>query len=754
MRVRSFPKLASFLFVSGIAALAASCRNDGKAPAAPPQEIANGVFLANINPTAPTVAEGSTIDWSAAVSFKAGAANDGDPVSISWDWTNDGPTPDDTVICNSLASCTTGASAPCVAAGAFWSCDASVTSAPYPNGPAAIFTTLNIDTNKGAGVEFTQSVPVTVTNAAPSVSGVVCEDASSLVACPIDLGGNPAPNEGEALKFPATFSDPALGTLDANWLVEWDFDYDGSTFNRQAWTSATAEGTSDFDTPTISHTYGTPGTRVVAVRVTDQVDSVDGSGNPTVRAGSLTSTIFTLTVDVQDVAPTANDDAYTTSEDTPLDTQFIPASVLDNDTDPGAETLTAFLVAPPANGFVTLRADGTFLYTPNANFNGSDSFQYQAYDGFLFSAAAQVDITVTAVNDPPVANDDSASTRRNAYVDVAVTVNDTDVEGDPLTVTAVGAPANGTALVLPGSVSVRYIPNSGFAGADSFTYTITDGNGGFATANVNVTVDPAESVYVSSSAAFNYRDTSSGTTIDLGDDGATTVAVPFPIHFADNPAGFTSLHISNNGTLNFDGQNGAYFNEQIPNSTFDTLIAPFWDDLITNGAGKTRYVTLGAAPSREFVVEWINEDHFSTCGAGTITFQVVFFEESPNILFQYLDTTFGGSCGGDDDGGNATVGIQVHAPGTPGNWSPFSFNTPSSVHAGDAILWTTVPDNRPVADSAPVITDEDTPVAFTLGASDADGDPINFTLDSFPVNGGLSGAAPFLTYSPAPNYNG
>ena len=97
--------------------------------------------------------------------------------------------------------------------------------------------------------------------------------------------------------------------------------------------------------------------------------------------------------------PVANTDAYTTNEDTPLNVG--PPGVLGNDSDPDGDPLTAVKVSDPAHGSLTLNANGSFVYTPQANFNGSDSFTYAANDGTSNSSPATVTITVNPVNDPP-----------------------------------------------------------------------------------------------------------------------------------------------------------------------------------------------------------------------------------------------------------------------------------------------------------------------------------------------------------------
>jgi len=201
----------------------------------------------------------------------------------------------------------------------------------------------------------------------------------------------------------------------------------------------------------------------------------DGSGNSSGTA--------TVTIDVigSNAAPVAVDDDVTTAEDTP-----VTIAVLDNDTDADGDTLTVVSATQPTNGATVVNADNTVSYTPNANFNGADTFVYTLSDGNL-TATATVTVNVTPVNDAPVAVNDTATTTAGDAVVVPVLANDSDVDGDALTVTAVTNPGNGTAAITGSSVT--YTPNVGFTGTDTFSYTISDGDL-TATASVTVTVNP------------------------------------------------------------------------------------------------------------------------------------------------------------------------------------------------------------------------------------------------------------------------
>ncbi|MEM9038630.1 MAG: Ig-like domain-containing protein, partial [Actinomycetota bacterium] len=168
--------------------------------------------------------------------------------------------------------------------------------------------------------------------------------------------------------------------------------------------------------------------------------------------------------------PVPADDAFTTDEDSSL-----TLDVLANDSDPENDPLTISSVTQPTNGSVIINADNTLNYTPDADFNGTDSFTYQVDDGNGGRASATVSLTVNPVNDAPVANNDSANTNEDTAVTVEVLANDSDIDGDTLSVGAVGDAANGT-VVLNADGTVTYTPDTGFSGNDSFTYELSDGD--------------------------------------------------------------------------------------------------------------------------------------------------------------------------------------------------------------------------------------------------------------------------------------
>jgi hypothetical protein len=191
--------------------------------------------------------------------------------------------------------------------------------------------------------------------------------------------------------------------------------------------------------------------------------------------------------------PVAASDSYTTAEDGVLVVEDPANGVLSNDTDPDNDPLTVVLVSRPAYGMLRLSTDGAFIYTPNVNFNGIDSFRYKASDGTYESEAATVTITVTPANDPPVAVNDVYSIPENTMLVVVPGVlgNDTDPDNDSLTAVLVSPAANGI-VTLNANGSFSYSPNLNFIGADGFTYKATDGlsESGVATVSITVTAVP------------------------------------------------------------------------------------------------------------------------------------------------------------------------------------------------------------------------------------------------------------------------
>ena len=207
----------------------------------------------------------------------------------------------------------------------------------------------------------------------------------------------------------------------------------------------------------------------------------DGNGG----TDTATVTVTVTPAPPANVPPVAGDDSGTTPQGVGVN---VP--VLGNDTDADGGTLTVVSVTQPANGTVSCTAAGVCTYLPDAGFTGTDTFTYTVADGQGGSDTATVTVTVTPAppaNVPPVAGDDSGTTPQGVGVNVPVLGNDTDADGGTLTVVSVTQPANGTVSCTAAGVCT-YLPDAGFTGTDTFTYTVADGQGGSDTATVTITV--------------------------------------------------------------------------------------------------------------------------------------------------------------------------------------------------------------------------------------------------------------------------
>lgn len=198
-------------------------------------------------------------------------------------------------------------------------------------------------------------------------------------------------------------------------------------------------------------------------------------------------------------------DTVTTAEDATVTIDVVSGADPDA---PAGDVVTVTEVSQPQNGTVSVDG-GSLTYTPNSGFHGTDTFTYTISDedsplhihglrgllgallggDALHTNTATVTVIVTPVNDKPTAVDDAITVEEDSGPTVIdVLGNDTDIDGDELTVAAVGSAGNGTVSLVGGVVT--YTPEDDFAGTDSFAYTVTDGNGGTATATVTVTVNP------------------------------------------------------------------------------------------------------------------------------------------------------------------------------------------------------------------------------------------------------------------------
>ena len=258
-----------------------------------------------------------------------------------------------------------------------------------------------------------------------------------------------------------------------------DTDPDGDTLSVSGADSQSAQGGSVVNNGDGTFTYTPP----AGFDGSDSFSYTVSDGNGATDQGTVM-----ITVNPVNHPPVAADDSITTDEDTAVTT----GNVLANDTDPDGDTLSVSGADSQSaqGGSVVNNGDGTFTYTPPTGFSGNDSFHYTVSDGNGAEAQGTVQIAVNTVNHAPVAMSDSISTTEGAQVTTGnVLANDTDPDGDTLSVSGADSQsAQGGSVVNNGDGTFTYTPPTGFSGADSFHYTISDGKGAHAQGLVNITV--------------------------------------------------------------------------------------------------------------------------------------------------------------------------------------------------------------------------------------------------------------------------
>jgi VCBS repeat-containing protein len=186
-----------------------------------------------------------------------------------------------------------------------------------------------------------------------------------------------------------------------------------------------------------------------------------------------------VTITVENIAPTANNDAVLATGSQPL-----IIDVLNNDSDADGSIITVESVTQGQNGSVIINADGTVTYQANMGFVGTDSFVYTIIDADGASSSAIVAVTVESDNQAPVAVNDLYLVAMNGSLDFNPLTNDSDPDGDAISLVSVDTTGLNGTLIVNQDGSLSYQAPFLYSGNDTFTYTITDGNGGTSTATV------------------------------------------------------------------------------------------------------------------------------------------------------------------------------------------------------------------------------------------------------------------------------
>jgi VCBS repeat-containing protein len=563
----------------------------------------------------------------------------------------------------------------------------------------------------GAAVTATVSITVTAVNDAPVAQGTVsAQNANDGAAFSLNLGGNFSDVDNPTLNYSVSGLPTGL-SIDANGLIT-------GTLGTSA-----SQG-------------GNQGVYTVTVTASD---------------GSLSaSQTFTLTV--VNLAPVVNNSTLTLAEDSTASGNLLTSNAQDPDGDVMHIDVTP--VTAPAHGTLTLGADGTFLYTPTANFNGTDSFSYRVIDADGFATVATVTLNVTPVYDAPQVNGTIPAVTADDHTSLSIGVasNFVDVDGTALIYSAIGLPAglsiDPTTGLISGTLnSSASAQGPGGHGVYTVQVSANDGFGGTATQTFTLTAVNTVPIAGNGTVALAEDSVATGTLLnnasDADGDTLSFVATSQPTH--------GTLVLNANGTYtytpaaNFNGTDSFNYRVSDPDggSTTATLtftVTPVYDAPVAGTPIPTQAANDGSSVSLSVAGNFRDADgtalSYSASGLPTGL--------SINVNTGEITGTLGSSAskGGPNFDGlySVQVGVSDGLGGTA--TQTFTFAAINTL---------------PVANNATVTLAEDIPTLFDLraNASDADGDALTIVPITQPAHGSLTlNGDGTYTYTPATNFNG
>ncbi|WP_337222837.1 tandem-95 repeat protein, partial [Vibrio alginolyticus] len=500
---------------------------------------------------------------------------------------------------------------------------------------------------------------------------------------------------------------------------------------------------SDVDNVDSELTFSVSGNSNVNVSIENGIATIsptadwNGSETLTFTATDPSGESVSQTVNfiVSPVADIVADNA-TVMEDTPT-----IIKVLGNDTFEGDDKVVSLDTNNgPANGTVSVNPDGSVTYTPNDNFHGTDSFTYIVTSGGV-SESTTVNVDVTPVNDAPVAKDDAATTQEDTAVTIDVLPNDTDIDGDTLSIQSASVPeTQGTVEIVDGKLV--FTPAENFHGDAEITYTVTDG-ALTDQATVNVTVNAVNDTPVVESS--------------IADQTLAEDFTPYSINLntafsdVDNVDGELTFSVSGNSNIQVAIVNG---------------IATFTPTADWNGSEALTFTA--ADPSGESVSQTVN---FTVAPvADIVADNATVVEDTLTIIKVLGNDTFEGNdkvVSLDTNNGPANGTVSVNPDGSVTYTPNDNFHGADSftyiVTSGGVSESTTVNvdvtpvNDAPVATNDNAVTDEDTPVTIDVLPNDTDIDGDALRIDSASVlsdQGTVEIVDGKLVFTPAENFHG
>ena len=455
--------------------------------------------------------------------------------------------------------------------------------------------------------------------------------------------------------------------------------------------------------------------------------NLNGSDSFTYRVNDGTANSATATVNITISAindiPVANAQSLTVAEDSPLSIKLTGSDV-------ESGSVAYAVVAQPGKGTLSGTAPN-LTYTPSANYNGADSFAFRVNDGSTNSANAWISITVTAVNDAPVATARTLTTTPDTPL--AVTLAGTDVEGSPLSYTVVTSPANGS---LSGTApNLTYTPNASYTGNDSFTYRVNDGSLNSSVATVAISVGFTNRVpQAHGKSATTMKNKAVNVTLSGADADADALSYRIVNGPADGTLTGTPPNVKYTPTAKWTGNDK--FTYVVNDGKVDSAVATV--NLKVKATNKKPVATARTAT--------VNQNTAAT---------IVVAGSDPdgdNLSFVVVKKPANGTISG--TGPNF---IYLPKSGFKGKDTfTFAANDGTVKSTPAAVTITVVnPNNKaPVAVAQSLSGPAKKVVAISLQGTDPDSDALTFRVVSKPASGTLTGKGAKLKFKPAATFSG
>ena len=425
---------------------------------------------------------------------------------------------------------------------------------------------------------------------------------------------------------------------------------------------------------------------------------------------------LTITVTNVNRPPVANAQSVTADED-------IDKAITLSGSDPDGETLSYSVKSNPTKGTLS-GTPPNLTYTPNPNFNGNDEFRFTVSDGELV-AEAVVSIKVNAINDKPVLNAIADQSISEASL-LTFTVTGSDVDGDPLTFSAVNLPSGATF----NNKTFNWTPGYDQAGSYKITVSVSDGKETVSQV-VNITVSNKNRAPVANAGS-----------ITTDEDKAVSIVLSGSDPDGENLTYQVTVN-PKNGTLSGTAPNLTYTPKANYNGNDELKFTVSDGELVSEAIVS---VTINAVNDKPVLNTIANQ---SIIEASLLTFTVTGSDvDDDPLTFSAVNLPSGATFN------NKTFNW------TPGYDQAGSYKITVSVSDGketvsQVVNITVSNKNRaPVANAGSITTDEDKAVSIVLSGSDPDGENLTYQVTVNPKNGTLSGTAPNLTYTPDANYNG